>query len=640
MTCQPPQFEELADLVWALANDRLDADGASNLRLLLESDAANRRVYSELMDQFALLEWERGEGEGRGIRDEGRGTWDEGRGMAGSPAIDLPVGAAVELPHQLDLEPQIPEPPFPALSTTNYPLPTSHFSVGSWAFSYMVATVIMGVAILGFWAYKITHHQHIAEAPSQSVPSEAMPEMVFVGRITGMVDVKWSDDPHYLPPPGYAHVPLGRKYILDAGLLEITYDSGAKVILQGPCTYEVESSAGGYLALGKLTARVEKERSEVRSQRSDPSPLSTNSNPQSLIPNPLFAIRTPTAIVTDLGTEFGVEVCDGGDTISRVFRGSVRLQMVGNDADKSAVVLRENESARVEKGAGGDVRLVLDGAAVDPPKFVRRLVKPPKLLDLLDIVAGGRGTGWHRERGIDPASGMEAPFFLAEHYFNVTQYQRVTWHRMIDGVFVPDGRRGPIQLDSAGHKFDGFPPTDGNTYGSIWARAADVGRDERTKNQRQWIYAMGDGGKFTPQRRGLLGMHSNVGITFDLEAIRRAHPGLAPTSFRAVGGLADKPFSLLRSEGRVDVWVFVDGRLKLKREKLRVEDGTFNLDVKLSPGDRFLTLAVTDFDMQRSGDRVVFGDPVLQVMMRPEEPAEKKKPPTKGEQDHDLDVTK
>ncbi|MCD4726876.1 MAG: hypothetical protein K8R46_04395, partial [Pirellulales bacterium] len=123
-------------------------------------------------------------------------------------------------------------------------------------FSYLTATVIMGVMLLGFWAYKITHHQHIAEAPSQSAPSEAMPEMVFVGRITGMVDVKWSDDPRYLPPPGFAHVPLGRKYILDSGLLEITYDSGAKVILEGPCTYEVESTAGGYLALGKLTARI------------------------------------------------------------------------------------------------------------------------------------------------------------------------------------------------------------------------------------------------------------------------------------------------------------------------------------------------------------------------------------------------
>ena len=80
--------------------------------------------------------------------------------------------------------------------------------------------------------------------------------------------------------------------------MEITYDTGAKVILQGPVTYEVESAAGGYLSLGKLTARVEK-----KAEGGSPIP-----NPQSLIPNPLFAVRTPTATVTDLGTEFGVEV--------------------------------------------------------------------------------------------------------------------------------------------------------------------------------------------------------------------------------------------------------------------------------------------------------------------------------------------
>ena len=33
-----------------------------------------------------------------------------------------------------------------------------------------------------------------------------------------------------------------------SGLLEITYDTGAKVILQGPVTYEVESKDGGSFA--------------------------------------------------------------------------------------------------------------------------------------------------------------------------------------------------------------------------------------------------------------------------------------------------------------------------------------------------------------------------------------------------------
>ena len=89
--------------------------------------------------------------------------------------------------------------------------------------------------------------------------------MVFVGRVTGMVDCQWSDA--RTGTVAYAYVPLGRKYALASGLMEITYDSGAKVILQGPCTYEVESKTGGYLSLGRLTAKVGKRGEGERGER-------------------------------------------------------------------------------------------------------------------------------------------------------------------------------------------------------------------------------------------------------------------------------------------------------------------------------------------------------------------------------------
>ncbi len=614
MTVASDYHSELYELAGAQCEGTMTADQTTRLEELVLGDDRLRRMYILYMHVHACA--------------EERGVGDQRRGMAGLPAIDgeagfgvrdsgfgiqgsgsLSAGAVVELPSGQWPRTPDPEPPSPTLSTTHYPLPTSDF-VGSWAFSYMVATVIMGVAILGFWAYKITHHQHIAEAPSQSVPSDARQEMVFVGRITGMVDVKWSDDPRYLPPPGYAHVPLGRKYILDSGLLEITYDSGAKVILEGPCTYEVESTAGGYLALGKLTARVEKERSEVRGQRSDHYPLPT-------IHYPLFSVRTPTAVVTDLGTEFGVEVSDEGATESRVFRGSVKVQVVGGTGLASAtpqdVVLRENESARVERGVNGDPQLVLSGEAGDPPKFVRRIYEPPKLLDLLDIVAGGRGTGNRRERGINPTNGTEDPSFVARDRGGDCQYRPVDWHKFIDGVFMPDGRAGPVRLDSAGHAFDGFPHTSAATWGSIWARAEEVKPDQRAKIGHFWVYAMGRGEQFMPDGRGLLGLHANVGITFSLEAIRRAYPNVVPSRFRAVAGVGDaKPFHPT-VDAMADVWIFVDGRLVLERIGLRPQDGTVEVRVDLGPDDRFLTLVSTDGGNTPWADWVVFGDPVLQM---------------------------
>ena len=62
------------------------------------------------------------------------------------------------------------------------------------------------------------------------------PKTELVGRITGMVDCKWAGTAFDSPACSF-----GKKYELASGLMEITYDTGAKVILQGPVTYEVES---------------------------------------------------------------------------------------------------------------------------------------------------------------------------------------------------------------------------------------------------------------------------------------------------------------------------------------------------------------------------------------------------------------
>ena len=47
-----------------------------------------------------------------------------------------------------------------------------------------------------------------------------------------------------------------------------------------------------------------------------------------------------------------MEVNERGDTLSHVFRGAVRVQIVAADRNKREIVLSENESARVARGAG------------------------------------------------------------------------------------------------------------------------------------------------------------------------------------------------------------------------------------------------------------------------------------------------
>jgi hypothetical protein len=139
--------------------------------------------------------------------------------------------------------------------------------------------------------------------------------------------------------------------------LELAFDSGAKVILEGPCVFRVDAD-GGFLQAGRLTGLCE---SAARDANAD---MASNANPP-------FSIRTPTATVTDLGTEFGVEVDQAGRTTSHVYRGLVEMQQTGSQDSKTKLVLREGEAASVAHDRDGNPRMArIEGV---PATFVRRL---------------------------------------------------------------------------------------------------------------------------------------------------------------------------------------------------------------------------------------------------------------------------
>ena len=219
---------------------------------------------------------------------------------------------------------------------------------------------------------------------------------------------------------------MGRTYALVSGVMEITYDTGAKVILQGPVTYQVESARSGYLSLGKLTARVEKKGSGSKGERTAnlarsqqdrvpttslaPRPLSGKSeirNPKSEIsnlsplaprPSPLFSVRTPTAVVTDLGTEFGVEVDRSGTTRSHVFQGRVEVRPevrpTGTGPREAPIVLTANQSAAVAADASGTPTVVRMPTHSIASLFIRELparATGTRRMPLPDSADGARG---------------------------------------------------------------------------------------------------------------------------------------------------------------------------------------------------------------------------------------------------------
>ena len=393
--------DEVLELAVIHLEGRLTDRQRDRLNTLLATDAGNRDRFVALCAHASILASCVGTDEGQEeSAHAGSAYGSRDRESGGDAPVESSVGAAVNLPCHYDSKSEYSCPPFPSLSTTHHPLPTN-FTDGP-VFSYMVATVVLCVMVLSAWAYKITHSD--GEFVNNPKPAVApMDQVEFVGRITGMADCRWAN-PDLRPYAG-SYVPLGRKYELTSGLLEITYASGARVILEGPCTYKVDSKIGGYLKLGKLTARVETKAEGGRRKAEDgrmkgeggrrkgsiSDPLATSHQPLAtapsfLIPHPssFFSVTTPTAIVTDLGTEFGVEVNKNGGTTSHVFRGSIKVTALDCNGEKQgdSLILVENESVRIEPT--DDKMPIPRRVAGNPDIFTRQMPEPPPVILFCD----------------------------------------------------------------------------------------------------------------------------------------------------------------------------------------------------------------------------------------------------------------
>lgn len=327
---------EVYQLADALLGGVINARDAQRLGDLVCNDAEARQEYVRFIHDSAMLH-----------------QWAE----------DAPAAEVVP-PIILDLSP-----------VARRPLAAS-LSPGGFLFSYVVGAVLLGIGLMGGWMWTVSGYHPLpptlGEAQQALPGAESEPAAPSVGRVTGLVDCRWASPQAGLPAyPAFAGdaVAQGRRYDLASGFMEITYDTGAAVVLQGPAVYEVESATGGFLALGKLAARVESRGSMVESRESR-----VESSDKQRNGTRLFSVRTPTAIVTDLGTEFGVEVEKSGTTKSHVFRGRIDVRPIGGGIqDTKPVLLGENESATVDARPSQSIPMVRRENSSTAPAFVLRL---------------------------------------------------------------------------------------------------------------------------------------------------------------------------------------------------------------------------------------------------------------------------
>lgn len=396
-----------------------------------------------------------------------------------------------------------------------------------------------------------------------------------VAVLSDSINVQWANPKQILKAGDEVRA---ETYRLQAGIISLTFVSGAEVIIEGPAEYCPLSTNKMNLQSGKAFAHV----------------------PQTAIG---FTIDTPESSVVDLGTDFGVAVDLAGGSEVHVYEGKVNLVAGLADQPKKSEILKQHEARKVDADDG-----VIRSAEFKKYLFAQKISskdnrvvygRPVSLASLTDLVMGGNGYGTSRETTqiYAVSTGQKTTDPTGQYRTINKPYQQVGSNPFIDGIFVPDGNNQVVSSD--GHVFAECPATSGFYYynlcfdknGKYAPPVAELYQKQRNLN-------------FAPD---LLFMHSNMGVTFNLDAVRGQFPGQSIRRFQGTAGTLSvfRGFAILPAEQlalnytEFDVWIVVDGQLRAKAERVHW-DSLIDLDVPLTAEDRFLSIMVTDGGVIRS----------------------------------------
>ncbi|MEM6799427.1 MAG: LamG-like jellyroll fold domain-containing protein [Planctomycetota bacterium] len=182
------------------------------------------------------------------------------------------------------------------------------------------------------------------DAPTLEVAEEQEDKVneSVVATFSDAEDVVWR--PQQAPMSFGEHLRHGAVLALVSGVAQLTFETGAVAVAEGPCLLEVQENAV-QVTHGRVSATVPRQASG-------------------------FTVTTPTSQVVDLGTELGVDVDPTGDTRVHVFRGEVvscRLDDLGQPVG-DFVHLTASRAIEFRRGTEEAKRFAANEAA-----FVRHL---------------------------------------------------------------------------------------------------------------------------------------------------------------------------------------------------------------------------------------------------------------------------
>ncbi len=197
-----------------------------------------------------------------------------------------------------------------------------------------------------------------------------------------------------------------------------------------------------------------------------------------------------------------------------------------------------------------------------------------------------------------PEIGPSDVYFLGESTIdnqNVGGFPEQTYSGDNDyATYIARDRRGLGQTFTTGNNPSGY------TMKDIWLKNVSYTENLSGGNGTWWYLGTTDkkngtirfgGQDYGNREHPCIVMHANLGITFDLSAIRAMCPDIKVTRFVSKFGIADFEE---QTGCNADFWVLIDGQVRQSWRNVTQKNVLSNVSIELGPSDRFLTLVTTD----------------------------------------------
>lgn len=403
--------DPLDDLLATLCDGNALPETYEQLGQRLTGDAAARQKYLDCLLVHSLLEWDRA-------------------------AVPVTADAASRtIARPAPIVPSL-EPAAPAGFARGLGWNQPQFSL--WA--VLAAVLLSSGATFGILQWR----RAPAQVPAAALRSAAQPAE-YVATLVSAGGVRW--DHSEQPVRDGARLPAGEVRLAE-GVIEIMFDSGVKVLLQGPARFLPQSSRSGLLRAGRLVAQCP---------------------PRS----PPFAVQTAAAVAVGSGAEFACEAAVDGTSKVHVYAGQVEVAGRSHRFDAaSRERLSAGEALLVE--AAAEARLVPLASLAD--EFVRAVPQRRRHFP------AGLVAYWNFDEQGGPA------FDLAGH--NHGLLQGVTRTAGLVGGGAIDFANRPGQQVSVGAEGDTFRFTSG-----IAVEALFVSRWSGKQGDYDEIFRKEDGGE-------------------------------------------------------------------------------------------------------------------------------------------------